>query len=557
MAQSIITAAAEGPVLALSEGLSFWGGVDPATSEVIDAHHPMCGQSLAGKIVMMPTSRGSCTGSGVLLELIQNGHAPAALIFREAEDVLTIGALIAAQVFGVAIPVLRLDAKEYAALADKDRARIDDAGLSAPGLSISLTPLADENLRLSPADRAMLSGAEGSSTRMAMQIICAIAAVQGATELIDVTQVHIDGCIYASPANLRFAEVVAGMGAKVRVPTTMNAISVDHANWRSQGVPPDFGIPASRLADAYIRMGARPSFTCAPYLLDTVPAAGESVAWAESNAVIYANSVLAARTVKHPDFLDLCIALTGRAPLSGVYVDANRAARRIIRIDAPAGYDDALWPMLGYLAGQVSPDRIPLLTGLESLTPTPDDLKALCAAFGTTSAAPMLHVAGITPEAGIIAPDADEVGVTRADLMRVWRQLNRGSAKIDLVAFGSPHFSLAECRALAGLLDGRHRADGTSVIVTIGRDVLAVARSEGVAARLEGAGVKIVPDLCWCSISEPVLPPRARVIMTNSGKYAHYAPGLSRREVRFGSLADCALAARTGKAPDTPPDWLT
>ncbi len=129
-------------------------------------------------------------------------------------------------------------------------------------------------------------------------------------------------CIYASPANLTFAEQIVDMAAKVCLPTTMNASSVDRANWQVQGGPPSFGLPAAHLAEAYGRMGCRPSFTCSPYLLNTAPALGENIAWAESNAVIFANTVFGARTAKHPDFLDLCIALTGRAPLSGVYLDA-------------------------------------------------------------------------------------------------------------------------------------------------------------------------------------------------------------------------------------------
>ncbi len=169
----------------------------------------------------------------------------------------------------------------------------------------------------------MLDGSDGPARRIAMEVICAMAALQGATTLVDVTQGHIDGCILANAANLRFAEKMAEMGGQVCIPTTMNAISVDHDNWRTQGVPPDFGLRAARLADAYVRMGARPTFTCAPYLLDSAPKAGEDIGWSESNAVIYANTVLAARTVKHPDYLDLFIAMTGRAPLSGVYLASN------------------------------------------------------------------------------------------------------------------------------------------------------------------------------------------------------------------------------------------
>ena len=557
MAQIIVPAEAKGAVLASSEGLSFWGGVDPATGKVIDAHHPLCGQSLAGKIVLMPTSRGSCTGSGVLLELALNGHAPAALVFREAEDILTLGALIAGKMFDKPLAVLRLGAKDYDLLAKARSARITPEMLSTDEWVLPLSDKPARDLHLTAEDQAMLDGAHGPAVQLAMEITCTMARGQGAERLVDVTRVHIDGCIYASPANLLFAQTMADMGSQVRVPTTMNAISVDHGNWRAQGVPPDFGLPASRLADAYVTMGARPSFTCAPYQLPAPPERGEFIAWSESNAVIYANSVLGARTVKHPDFLDLCIALTARAPLSGVYLDEHRAPRRVIDVTLPAQYDEAIWPMLGWLAGQAAPDRIPLLRGLETAAPNEDDLKALCAAFGTTSAAPMLHVAGVTPEADLPpVAKADTLRITPQDLRRVWRQFNAGPAQVDLVAFGSPHFSLAECRALDAALAGRKRHPDTAVIVTLGHDTLTAARDDGTVARLEAAGVQVVPDICWCSISEPVFPPSAKVLMTNSGKYAHYAPGLSGRAVRFGSIADCVEAAVTGQAGEALPKWL-
>jgi predicted aconitase len=372
-----------------------------------------------------------------------------------------------------------------------------------------------------------------------------------------VTQGHVDGCIYASPANLTFAERMAGMGARVAIPTTMNAISVDRENWQAQGVPPVFGGPAARLADAYVAMGCKPSFTCSPYLLDSAPTEGETIAWSESNAVIFANSVLGARTAKHPDFLDLCIAMTGRAPLSGVYLDAPRKARLVVDVDLPDGIDDAFWPLVGYLAGKAAPDCIPLLRGLAGAAPDRDDLKALCAAFGTSSAAPMLHVEGVTPEAaGAALPEARHATITLADMRAAWSALNDGPEQVDLIAFGSPHFSIGECRRLAGLFGGQRRHDETAVIVTAGRGVIAEAGSDGTLARLRASGIEVVPDLCWCSISEPVFPPRTRAVMTNSGKYAHYGPALSGRALRFGGMADCVQAALTGHAPKGLPGWL-
>ena len=557
-ARSILPGAAEGVVIATTEALSFWGGVDPATGKVIDVHHPLHGVCLTGGVLFMPSSRGSCTGSGVLLDLILTGRAPSALVFCEAEDVLTLGALIASEMFGKPLPVLRLDAENFARFSQASHVRIDKNTIEADGVSLAIAPPATTHLDLKNDDRAMLEGRDGIAVQQAMRIIVAMAAQQGASALVDVTQGHIDGCIYASPANLTFAEKMAEMGASVRVPTTMNAISVDKAHWRAQGVPEDFGDPAARLADAYVRMGCRPTFTCSPYLLDSAPQAGDMIAWAESNAVIFANTVLGARTAKHPDFLDLCIALTGRAPLSGVYLEENRRPQRIVDVALPEDINDAFWPLIGYLAGKAAPDCIPLLRGLGAAKPSRDDLKALCAAFGTTSAAPMLHIGGVTPEARLEPVEtAETVTVSLADMAAGWSLLNEGPEDVQLVAIGSPHASLEECRALASAFNGRRRHANVAVIVTAGQQVIDAAERDGTLQSLHDSGVQVLPDLCWCSISEPVFPTRTRALMTNSGKYAHYGPGLSGRAVRFGSLADCVESALTGRAISRLPSWLS
>ena len=308
----VVPADAEAEIAVCSEGLSFWGGVDPDTGVVIDAHHDLHGQSVAGKIVLMPTSRGSCSGSGVLLQLALNGHAPAALIFREDEEILTLGAAIASRMFDRSVGVARLSAPDYVALSSATAARMRGSRLTADGVSIELHRASGDDLELTPSDRSKLNGDHGEAVALAMEVVCAMAASQGAKRLTDVSRGHIDGCILAHSANLVFAETMAGMDARVAVPTTMNAISVDRENWTEHDLPLDFGQAASQLADAYVRMGARPTFTCAPYLADDAPRLGESIGWSESNAVIFANSVLGARTAKLPDYLDLFVALTGR-----------------------------------------------------------------------------------------------------------------------------------------------------------------------------------------------------------------------------------------------------
>ena len=553
---AIIAGSAVGHVVASSEALSFWGGVDPSTGCVIDTFHPLHGQCLTGAILMLPTSRGSCSGSGVLLDLILNNRAPAALIFSDTEDVLTLSAIVASVMFDRSLPILRLNAVDFDALAVQSDASIDRDYITAQDLQIALSVMKPEALHLTKYDQEKYDGAHGQPAAQAMRILCAMAMQQGATQFVDVTRAHIDGCIYASPANLTFADRMVALGAKVVVPTTMNAISVDQMNWRQQGVPEQFGSPAERLANAYVAMGCRPTFTCAPYLLEGQPELGEAIGWSESNAVIYANSVLGARTAKHPDFLDLCIALTGRAPLSGVYLAENRRPDIMIDIELPLHAEDAVWPLIGYLAGRAAPERIPLLRGVSTAKPSADQLKALCAAFGTTSAAPMLHIEGVTPECDLLPrSNARYVKITTADLRDTWNLLNAGPAKVDLVAIGSPHASLEECHTLA--LELRTNKVVIPTIVTVGRNVIDAAKTDGTFQRLQNAGVQLLPDLCWCSISEPVFPVATTVVMTNSGKYAHYGPGLSGRKVRFGSMADCVSAALNGVATPRLPSWLT
>ncbi len=552
-----------GPLLVGDVGLSFWGGVDPQSGLVIDTHHPLAGQCVTGRVLAIPQGRGSCTGSAVLLELILAGRAPAAIIVSEPEEILTLGALVAQQLFGLDMPVLQVSAADFQRLGDYSHAALKAGRLVLADRPLGIDDGADGDrppappaLRLDAIDRDLLEGRHGAAAAAAMRLVLAMAALQGADSLIDVAQVHVDGCIYIGPASLRFAELLVSLGARVRVPTTLNAISVDRRGWRAQGIDAELGVPASALADAYVAMGARPTFTCAPYLLESAPAFGDQIGWAESNAVVYANSVIGARTMKYPDFLDICIALTGRAPRAGCHVDAGRRAVLAIDMGLPDGADDAFWPLAGYCCGLLAAGDIPLIRGLEASRPSRDDLKAFGAAFATVAAAPMFHIAGVTPEADGQAPGRS-VTLAVEDLRRGWDELNSSEdAEIGLVSLGNPHFSLAECERLAGLVEGRRRAPDVPVVVTCGRAVHEAAEKAGHVARAEAFGVAFVTDTCWCMLGEPVIPVTAKALMTNSGKYAHYAPGLVGRSVRFGSLAACIEAACSGKAALARPDWL-
>ncbi|MEN3380836.1 MAG: cis-L-3-hydroxyproline dehydratase, partial [Hyphomicrobiales bacterium] len=265
--RTLVHGDAQGEVLFAEVGLSFWGGVDAGTGRIIDGHHPLCGAGLAGKVLAIPSGRGSCSGSGVLLELILNGHAPAALVFGTQEDILPLAIIIAEEVFGLSLPAVGLSADDFRRLGSVTRVRVNGPAVMAidPARDTAPAALADEaasqaGVALDEIDKTMLAGECGAAAQLAMRVVLRMAGLLGAQRLIDVSQAHIDGCIYTGPGGLRFAERLVELGAQVRIPTTLNAVSVDRRRWRALGVDTAIGEPASRLADAYLKMGAAPSF---------------------------------------------------------------------------------------------------------------------------------------------------------------------------------------------------------------------------------------------------------------------------------------------------------
>jgi cis-L-3-hydroxyproline dehydratase len=566
----LVDGEASGKVLHANTGLSFWGGVDPQTGIVIDRRHPLHGQCLTGAIVAIPSGRGSCSASGVMLELLRSGTAPAGLVFCEEEQILTLAVIAADEVFGTSIPVMQLNRDSFALVGLLDDATIRGNTVNGNAAYPSNTAAAElleqpapPALFLTDADRAMLEGANGPARQAALRIIVRMAEAFGAPCLIDVERAHLDCCILTGPASVEIAERFRDLGGNFAVPTSLNAISTDLRNWKSFGLDPDVAGQATRQAKAYMDMGAALSFTCAPYLLDNPPMLGQQIAWAESNAVVFANSVLGARTQKYPDYLDLCIALTGRAPLAGCHLASGRFATRVIALSDVGAVDDSFYPLFGYLAGLLSPNDIPAITGLETFNPTADDLKGFSAAFATTSAAPMFHMIGVTPEAPTLkdALGGHDPGspatVTVEDLTNAWRTLNLGNDNtIGLVALGNPHASMTELARLARLVEGRRKSSDVEVIVTTSRSVLGEVEASGDRSRLSAFGVRFITDTCWCMLGEPVTPPRRGGVITNSAKYAHYGPNLSAGSFHYHSLEGCVEAACTGWVPRELPEWL-
>lgn len=562
---------ASGTLLSSSTELSFWGGVDPATGEVIDRFHPLSGRLLKDTVLAIPGGRGSCTGSAVMMELLLNGLGPRALVFERREDIITFGIIVGEEFFQKTAPVVVLGPVGFKTVLGWDGQvvyihgdRVSNMPLAVPVDEVGKAPIAEApTVSVSDFDREALSGTHGEATRLAMKILIRTASLMGARDLMSVRQCHIDGAWYG-PGSVSFGLRLRDMGGRFRVPATINALTVDQKRWRDLGVDDGFGTACEDLAKAFVDMGGSVSFTCAPYLLDSAPRLGDAVAWGESNAVAYANSVLGARTMKNANMLEALIALTGRAPRAGVYLDKNRLASVWIRAPAADGADDSFWPVLGYAVGAVAVNRIPVITGLEHSKPISDDLKAFAAAFATSSSAPMFHMVNVTPEAPTLEAACakgalpERVDIDREALWACWQEFNHGSSsrKVDLVTLGNPHFSLLEMKKLASLCRGRTKSASVHVMVTCGRAQHALATQAGYVEELEAFGVRFLTDACWCSIRDPVIPKKARVIMTNSGKYVHYGPGLTGREFCFGSLDMCVEAACEGRSTGGAPGWL-
>ena len=415
-------------------------------------------------------------------------------------------------------------------------------------------------LALTAADRAMLEGEAGEAAAFAMRILAAFAGSVGAASLLDISRAHIDGCLYHGRVSLDFVERLAAGGGKVRVPTTLNVGSLDLIHPEIMRVSAEERAPARRLMQAHEELGCQPSFTCAPYQTLFRPAFGEQIAWGESNAIVFANSVIGARTNRYGDFIDLCCAVTGRAPAWGLHLDENRRGRVLFRLAGfPASQEpaDTLYVAVGLIVGERAGERVPVIEGL----PPPrdeDQLKALGAAAASTGAVALFHAVGITPEARTLAgafggrAPKEAIAITPQDAAMALARLSAvpdGSA-ISAVCLGTPHFSRAEWRRLLALLRQAGTASRVPIYVNTGRATLAELEREG---ELRDAGAfNLVPVADTCTYVTAILNRLDGAVMTNSGKWAHYAPGNIGVEVAFGALEDCVASAAAGRVVRAP-----
>jgi predicted aconitase len=405
---------------------------------------------------------------------------------------------------------------------------------------------------LSSFDREVLGGAHGGGAAFAMRLLVRFAEAVDARSFIDIEAAHVDGCLYHGRASLDFAERMIELGGKVRVPTTLNVGSVDLIHPELFRGTKEHAENGARLMRAHVELGCAPTFTCAPYQTIYRPRFGAQIAWGESNAIAFANSVIGARTNRYGDFIDLCCAMTGRAPAYGLHLSGNRIARALVEIvSVPKDWDNERAAVaVGHIVGRRCGGLVPAIVGLPSDV-SEDDLKALGAAAASSGSVALFHVVGCTPEApdletacGGLTPEL-RLQLTAEDLREAARSLSNvgDGALLGVVSLGTPHFSIDQFAHLMPLLDGARPL--IDIFVNCSRATLDELRQRGWEDRLKEARVTLVADTCV--YVSALMRPGVGAIMTNSGKCAYYAPGNLGVEVAYGSLAECVASARAGK----------
>lgn len=406
---------------------------------------------------------------------------------------------------------------------------------------------------LTEDEKAILAGTAGTvGDRMAMEVVAETARMLGADRLIEILSSHIDGCLYHGDSGALYCEKLVENGARVKVPATTNVGALNLLKPDQCRLPEGQRKMAYRLMVAHERMGCTPSWTCAPYQAGARPSLGQQVAWGESNAVAFTNTVLGARTNRYGDFLDIACAISARAPYYGLHKPENRYAKLVLDVsDLTLSLlnQSAFYPVLGAMIGRLAGETVCAVTGMPTGA-TDDELKALCAGAASTGAMALTHIVGVTPEApdletalGGYQPEST-VRVTHEMVIDARNRLSLAEAgPIDSVALGSPHFSNAECRAMLRLADGK--AFKVPVYICLGRHTLDELQADGADKALIELGVEFVVDTCV--VVTPILPAEPGVMMTNSAKFAHYATGNTGHLPVFGTLADCVASGQAGR----------
>ena len=391
-------------------------------------------------------------------------------------------------------------------------------------------------LILTSEEKEMLEGKHGKATQKAMEIITTLGEIYGAKRLIPVASVQIAGVSYHNlgEAGLEYLSEIAEDG-RVRVLTTLNPAGMDMQEWKKHGISEDFAMNQERVIEAFERMGVITTCTCTPYLIGNLPHYGEHIAWAESSAVCFANSVIGALTNREGGPSALATALTGKTAEYGFHLDENRVAQ--VKYDVQAELKDTDdFGLLGQVIGTRTGKTIPYITGVKKAST--EELKSFCASVATYGGVAIFHMEGITPNKTPI-PEKTEI-VTNDDLRAARIDLDDKEVEIDFISVGCPHASIKEIAEIAVMLDGKKVADGKTVWITTAKPTKDLAIKMGYYDIIENAGAFLVADAC-CAVAP--LKGKFTGLMTDSAKACFYARGKNKFKTEIRTIEQCIKEA--------------
>ncbi|MDD4325058.1 MAG: aconitase X catalytic domain-containing protein [Candidatus Bathyarchaeota archaeon] len=396
-------------------------------------------------------------------------------------------------------------------------------------------------MELTKQEKAMLDGKEGYAVKKSMEILVALGDIFGAEKLIDVGSVQVAGVSYHNlgDAGLDFLNSLAEDG-RVKVLTTLNPAGMDLENWQQLGISPEFAEKQNLVIDAFTRMGILVSCTCTPYLIGNVPLYGEHIAWSESSAVTFANSVLGARTNREGGPSALAAAFVGKTPCYGLHLDENRVPDINVQVNAELSRLSD-WGALGYAIGKKAENKIPYISGIKKATL--DELKSFGASLVTYGAKPLFYIKDITPGAELQQQPKETVTIEKTDLDDAYNKINDQVDEIDFVCVGCPHCSIKEVAEIADLIRGKKVATGTELWVATSRTTKQLADKHGYTAIIEAAGGKFACDTC---MAVAPLKGRFKALATTSAKGCFYSRQ-NLMKTKMGSMKECVDAAVTGK----------
>ena len=387
----------------------------------------------------------------------------------------------------------------------------------------------------------MLDGEEGYAVKKSMEILVALGNIYGAEKLVKIGSVQVAGVSYHNlgDAGLEFLNELAKDG-KVKVLTTLNPAGMDLEDWRKLGIDEEFARKQNLVIDAFRKMGILISCTCTPYLIGNLPRYGEHIAWSESSAVTFANSVIGAKTNREGGPSALAAAFVGKTPYYGLHLDEKRVPDTHVDVKAKlTKFSD--WGALGYCIGKQVQNKIPYITGINDVSL--DELKSFCASVVTFGSKPLFYMKEITPASENHQPPKDKIIIEDKDIREAYESINDDVEDIDFVCIGCPHASIKEIAKIADLLKNKTISSNTEFWVATSRPMKQMADKRGYTEVIEKAGAKFACDTC---MAVAPLKGRFRTVATTSAKGCYYSRH-NNMLTKMGSLEECIEAAVSGK----------